>query len=61
MGSALSTAPEVKRKECREEAFPCLDEIPLWELESTPRLDVADLPDPTLFHARLVAWLMNQK
>jgi hypothetical protein len=35
--------------------------LPVWDLESSPRLYEADLDDPESFHRRLVDWLMNQK
>jgi hypothetical protein len=54
-------APEADRLEAWAKLPAPAGDLPVWELESTPRLESADLLNPDQFHERLVLWLMNQK
>jgi len=41
--------------------LPATGKVEDYLLACPPRLEMADLDDPVLFHNRLVAWLMQQK
>jgi hypothetical protein len=61
MSGAPVLAPEAKGVEDWERWTSPPEELPAWDLESSPRLYETDLPHPESFHRRLVAWIMNQK
>jgi len=61
MCSAPITASEADRLEAWAKLPSPAGDVPAWEVESTPRLESADLLNPDQFHQRLVNWLMNQK
>jgi hypothetical protein len=59
-GSTVLTL-ESKRAEGWEHETSVSEELPAWDLESSPRLYETDLDNPESFHRRLVDWLMSQK
>ena len=61
MSAAPVLAPETKGVEDWERWTSNTEEVPAWDLESSPRLYEEDLANPESFHRRLVDWLMNQK
>jgi hypothetical protein len=54
-------APEAKGFTERDGQVNFLEEVPAWDMESSPRLHETDLADPEIFHRRLIDWIMNQK
>jgi hypothetical protein len=61
MSGAPILAPEAKGVTDWDQWTSTSEKVPVWDLESSPRLQEADLADPESFHRRLVDWLMNQK
>jgi len=61
MSGAPILAPEAKGVEAWDQWTSESEKVPVWDLESSPRLHEADLANPESFHRRLVDWLMNQK
>jgi hypothetical protein len=61
MSGAPVLAPEAKGVEDWDRWASAPEEVPAWDLESSPRLYETDLADPESFHRRLVDWIMNQK
>jgi hypothetical protein len=61
MSGAPVLAPEAKGVEDWDRWASAPEEVPAWDLESSPRLYETDLANPESFHRRLVDWIMNQK
>jgi hypothetical protein len=61
MIGATISLPDEQEAAARERCPAPTEQVPAWDLESSPRLYATDLADPESFHRRLIEWLMNQK
>lgn len=61
MTGATMIRPGERESDAYEQRMLEQDLVPLWDLESSPRLYESDLTEPEGFHRRLVDWIMRQK